>query len=191
MLTLAIATGMRKGEIGALKWEDIDFDGQSLQIRRSMGRIAGHGVITKEPKTAKGRRKIILPQFAVDALKLPMAYQLEQKEKVGSSWEEKGFVFPNTYGRFLSPQTIHRLFKKLLADAGFPHMRFHDLRPSTTLLVSVVQWKHEQDPSAESLTPTLTRTGDFPGALCPAVPPTHEPRQHGALGDRIAQRSAP
>lgn len=138
MLTLAIATGMRKGEIGALKWEDIDFNGQSLQVRRSMRRLAGYGVITKEPKTAKGRRRIILPQFAVDALKLQKIYQLEQREKAGPSWEENNFVFPNIYGRFLSSQTIHTLFKKLLSDAGLPHMRFHDLRHSAaTILLSM------------------------------------------------------
>src|SRR5258707_13676801 len=46
---------------------------------------------------------------------------------------------------------------------------------NTTLLVSVVQWRHEQDPSTESLTRTLTRTASRPGALCPTVPPTPHP----------------
>ena len=62
---------------------------------------------------------------------------------------------------------------------------------STALLVSVVQWRHEQDPSAESLTRTLTRTGNLPGALCAAVPPTYQPRQHGALPHGATERSAP
>src|SRR5258706_13267175 len=64
-----------------------------------------------------------------------------------------------------------------------PHFAMHT---STTLLVSVIQWRHEQDPSAESLTRPFTRTGDFPGAVCPTVPPTHQPRQHGALPDGAA-----
>src|SRR5207245_2776571 len=62
------------------------------------------------------------------------------------------------------------------------------LRSSTTLLVSVLECRYEQDPSAESLTRTLTRTSDLPGAICPIVPTAYEPRQHGALPHGIAQR---
>lgn len=138
LLTLVIATGMRKGELVALKWEDINFEEGSLQIRRSMARIGSHGIVTKEPKTARGRRKIILPQFVIDALKQHRAYQLERKAEAGPKWEENNFVFPNIYGRYLDATIVHRLFKKLLVEAGFPDMRFHDLRHSAaTILLSM------------------------------------------------------
>ena len=55
----------------------------------------------------------------------------------------------------------------------------------------VIQLRHEKEPSAESLTRTFTRIGDLPGTIYPAVPTTHQPRQHGALPDRIAHRLTP
>jgi integrase len=71
-------------------------------------------------------------------LKQHQAYQLERKAEAGPKWEENNFVFPNIYGRYLDSTIIHRLFKKLLADAGFPDMRFHDLRHSAaTILLSM------------------------------------------------------
>src|SRR6266849_4580361 len=73
----------------------------------------------------------------------------------------------------------------------WPVIEVNDPATITTLLVSVIQWRHEQDPSAQSLTRTFTRTGDLPGALCPTVPTTHQPRQHGALCDGATHRSAP
>jgi integrase len=69
LLTVAQATGMRRGELLGLKWRDINLDKGSLQIARSMDRVAGHGVVESEPKTAQGRQRIALPPFAVEALK--------------------------------------------------------------------------------------------------------------------------
>jgi integrase len=59
LLTLAITTGMRAGELLALRWQDIDFDGRSLHIRRSMSFIPGKGYVEFEPKTAKDRATAI------------------------------------------------------------------------------------------------------------------------------------
>ncbi|HEX9131119.1 MAG TPA: tyrosine-type recombinase/integrase [Ktedonobacteraceae bacterium] len=140
LLLLALTTGMRRGELLGLKWEDITLDEHngSLQIRRSMTRVAGHGVVTSEPKTASSKRKIALSLYVVGVLKEHRVHQLEMRLKAGSKWTEHDLVFCNVYGNFLHPARLYLLFHKVLADAGVPHIRFHDLRHSAaTILLSM------------------------------------------------------
>ena len=138
LLTLAVTTGMREGELLALRWQDIDFDTQSLQNRRSMSFIPGKGYVELEPKTEKGRRKIMLPSFVCEALKQHRLRQLERRLKVGTRWQERDLVFCNIYGGFLDPAHLRQRFDRLLRDAGLPDVRFHDLRHSAaTILLSM------------------------------------------------------
>ena len=138
LLMVALATGMRRGELLGLKWQDINLEKGSLQIVRSMDRVAGHGVVESEPKTAQGRRRIALPPFVVEALKQHRVKQLEARLKAGPAWHENDLVFCNVYGNFLHPFRLYTMFEKVLADAGLPHMHFHDLRHSAaTILLSM------------------------------------------------------
>jgi integrase len=138
LLIVALTTGMRRGELLGLKWQDIDLDKGSLQVRRTMGRVAGHGVVTSEPKTASSRRKIALSSFVVEALKQHRIHQLEMRLKAGSKWQDNDLVFCNVYGNFLHPYRLYLMFNKVLADAGVPRVRFHDLRHSAaTILLSM------------------------------------------------------
>jgi integrase len=120
LLALALTTGMRKGEILALRWHDIDLQKGSLQIRRTVKYLAGHGYIEGEPKTAKSRRKITLPDFVVEKLKQHRAMQLETRLQAGAKWVDRNIVFCNTHGGFLAPMILYRLFAKALRDAGLP-----------------------------------------------------------------------
>jgi integrase len=138
LLTLVVITGMRRGEILALRWKDIDFDNKSLQIRRSMNFISGKGYIEFEPKTAKGRRKITLPAFVCEVLKQHRTRQLEARLKAGTRWQDQDLVFCNRYGGFLDPSHLRQRFQKVLVDADLPHVRFHDLRHSAaTIMLSM------------------------------------------------------
>jgi integrase len=139
MLMLALTTGMRRGELLGLKWGDIDFENHFLQVRRSLDFIAGHGgYIETEPKTTRSRRKIILPDFVIAALKQQRVQQLEWKLKAGDDWQEKNYVFTGFKGGPINSPYINKLFNKLLQEAGLSHMRFHDLRHSAaTLLLSM------------------------------------------------------
>lgn len=138
ILTLALATGMRRGELLALRWRDINFEDKSLRIRHTVDRITGYGYIENEPKTPTSRRNIMLPNFVIDVLKQHRSGQLEAREKAGATWEDNDLVFCNTHGGYLSPDYLLEVFDKLIEEAGLPRIRFHDLRHSAaTILLSM------------------------------------------------------
>jgi len=128
LLTLAITTGMRRGELLALRWQDINFDTKSLQVVRTVNRLVGYGFVESEPKTAKSRRKIVLPDFVIDLLKQHRAHQLEERLKAGREWQDQGPVFCNTHGGFLQSDRLREMLQRLLKEAGLPEIRFHDVR---------------------------------------------------------------
>ena len=139
LFILALATGMRRGELLGLKWQDINFERSVLQVQRALTRMpTGLGYKETEPKTRKSRRSIVLTAFAVEALKKHQARQLEMKKAAGDAWEEHDYVFCTTIGKHLHPgHDVLEELKKLLKKAGLPDVRFHDLRHSTaTLLLS-------------------------------------------------------
>ena len=138
LLTLAISTGMRKGEILALRWHDVDLQIATLHIHRTLSYMAHYGFQEGEPKTAKSRRKISLPHFVIESLMRHHALQLEAKLQADEIWEDHDLVFPNKRGGFIVPMTLANHFTRLLAEIGLPHIRFHDLRHSAaTLLLSM------------------------------------------------------
>ena len=138
LLTLAVTTGMREGELLALKWQDINFEARSLHIRHSMGYIPGKGYLEFEPKTSKSRRKVVLPPFVCEALKQHRMRQLEARLKAGTRWQDLDLVFCNKYGGYLDPAHLRQRFDKLLREARLPDVRFHDLRHSAaTILLSL------------------------------------------------------
>ena len=75
LLTLALATGMRLGELLALRWEEVDLENKTLQVRHTVDYIQGYGKVESEPKTTSGRRSITLPQFAIEELERHRTYQ--------------------------------------------------------------------------------------------------------------------
>lgn len=137
-ITLAIATGMRHGEMLALRWQDIDFRERCLYVRRTVTRQGGYGFIEGEPKTRKSKRQIILPEFVLKELKQHRADLENAKQKAGAAWENNDLVFPNREGKFLDDGTNLARFYKVLESAGLPRMRVHDLRHNVgTLLMSM------------------------------------------------------
>jgi integrase len=138
LLTLALATGMREGELLALRWSDVDFQSGVLSVRRTVQHITHYGFVENEPKTAKGRRKIVLPQFVVEALTRHHVDQLKKRLEVGEVWNSRDLVFPAVKGGFQFASVLRGHFHKLLKEVGLPDVRFHDLRHSAaTLLLSM------------------------------------------------------
>lgn len=138
LFVLALTTGMRRGELLALKWQDIDFTQNRLQVRRIFTRAKGQRYLESEPKTEKSRRNILLAPLTTEILKQHRVHQLEAKLQAGSKWQDNNLVFCTSLGTPLNPNKVLERFKTLLKRAGLPDIRFHDLRHSAaTMLLSM------------------------------------------------------
>jgi len=122
----AIGTGLRQGELLALRWdEDVDLDDAVLRVRSTLER--GTRAVA-EPKTKESIRNVALPAFVVDALRAHRARQREEKMEHRRTWEEGGFVFTTPTGRPLDGSNVTHALHRSLDRAGLPRQRFHDLR---------------------------------------------------------------
>lgn len=113
-----LTTGLRRGEICGLRWEDFDEQNGRLKIRRSVGRIKNGVLPIGETKTETGMREILLPPSTTELL-------IKRKENAVGNW-----IFPNFYRpeEPLNPQSAYTHLKVLLKKAELPLIRFHDLR---------------------------------------------------------------
>ena len=134
---LALNTGMRQGELLALKWDDVDLEGGVLRVRRTLTR-AGKFYATGETKTRNSRRVIRLTGAAVEAVRGHLSRQLEEMERGGALYQPGGLVFATRTGTIINPSNLrNRSLKPLLNAAGLRPVRFHDLRHTcATLLLS-------------------------------------------------------
>jgi integrase len=135
LLTVVVTTGMRHGELRALRWQDVDLDKKEIHVRYSSGWVPGYGNVQSEPKTKKGRRTIALHPFVVEALRSHRTEQLEQRLKAGAAWQDHDLVFPGRTGNYFNRPTLYKNFHKILAKAGLPRIRLHDLRHSAATIL--------------------------------------------------------
>jgi integrase len=178
MYVIAIAGGLRQGELYGLKRDDIDLAGGAVTVRRTLLELDGE-FLEGPPKSQKGNRKIKLPAFAVDALRAHLAKMLAEGNAAA------GYLFCDHNGGPLRRQNVlRRSFRPILKAAGCPTIRFHDLRHTSAALMlaqkihpKVVQERlgHSQisvtldtyshvlegmdDEAAEKLGDVLSRTG--------------------------------
>ena len=111
-----LATGLRRGELLGLKWEDLDLERGDLRVKRQIARINGE-VVEAPLKTKNTYRTLPLAKDTVDVLD-------QQKKKVGAS----PWVFPGPTGGPMSPDSVLHMLHRVLKRAGLPKVRFHDLR---------------------------------------------------------------
>lgn len=137
IILLAIDTGLRRGELVGLKWQDIDLEEKKLAVRRSNQAIAGRGTFSKSPKTEESERCITLSDSSVQLLKRYHAWQLRQKMRLANQWHDEDWVFAAWNGAAMYPGTPSLWFSRFLKRKGLPHMSFHSLRHlSATVLIA-------------------------------------------------------
>jgi integrase len=124
---LLALTGMRRGEVLGVKWEDIDFEASRLSVRRSLIPL-GAEVVVSEPKTARGRRSIALDAETVEVLKAQAARQLAEQQQFGANWYDSGYLCTKEDGQPYHPEVVSRSFRQAVKKAMLPMIRPHDLR---------------------------------------------------------------
>jgi integrase len=126
---LAATTGLRRGELAGLRWEDLELGAGMLSVNRTTVVADGHA-IESEPKTARGRRRIALDAQTVAALKQWRRQQSAEQLAMGAGWQGDGRVFVWADGSPLHPNVITRSFGRLVEKAALPDLSLHGLRHS-------------------------------------------------------------
>jgi integrase len=190
IMRLAVVATLRRGELLALHWEDVDFTARRIQIRRSLAYISRRGLIEKSPKTDSSEREIAIPLFVVESLKEHQSQQQEKRRLAGDAWQEHDLVFCNNVGKHIHPTTLDRWFKELLVAANLPQeMHLHDLRHSavTILLKMGVPPHVVQEIAGHS---DISTTLGIYGHVLPGQQKQEMDKWDGVLGDQAEERYA-
>lgn len=123
---MAATTGMRRGELLGLRWDDVDLDAGQVSVRRALV-AAGYDVHEGEPKSGRARTVAVDPDTVAE-LRRWRRVQLEERMAAGTAWVDSGRVFTVEDGRQVHPQTAGWHFTKAVRGAGVPAIRFHDIR---------------------------------------------------------------
>ncbi|MEX5713693.1 site-specific integrase [Parafrankia sp. FMc6] len=134
LYVLALYYGLRRGELLGLRWEDVDFDAQTLIVRHSLQRIDG-GLRLVEPKTRSSERTFPLIGIVATALQGHRRRQNDERALAGRDWVNSGFVFTTHVGTPVAPDNLHRSWKPLAARVGLDGVRLHDLRHTCVTLL--------------------------------------------------------
>jgi len=157
---LALSTGMRRGEILALRWKNIDLDRGAVRVVESLEQTKTTGLRFKAPKTDKARA-ITLPAFAVEELRRLKREQAEELLALGIRQTGETLACARTDGEPHQPRSLTHEFTRLVGRANdLPRVRFHDLRHShaTQLLLAGVHPKVAQERLGHS---TISTTLDL------------------------------
>lgn len=135
LYVLALTTGMRPGELRALKWKDVDFPHQRLHCERTFTRDAQFRAVLGT-KTKSGRDRVIaMADETIDALTRWKAAQDQRRTFYGKAWANEDFVFDRGNGEFLHANTVEHKHVRLQEVAGVTKIRLHDLRHTAATLM--------------------------------------------------------
>jgi integrase len=126
LYVLAITTGLRRGELLGLRWQDVDLKEKVVRVRQQLT-FTNSGLSFTRPKNGRSRN-VALMNLSVEALKDHRKRQTDEKLKMGNLWQDTDLVFTSVKGTPLDARSLaNRSFRPLLKRAGLPQIRFHDL----------------------------------------------------------------
>ena len=129
LITFAVLSGLRRGELAGLRWSDVDFANCTIMIRQTSNYVPGAGTFTDTPKTRSSGRPLKLSRVAIMLLSEYQLWQNEQREAFGDAWEDQdGRVFTSDNGAPFMPDSITYWFSKFIERSGLPKVTLHGLR---------------------------------------------------------------
>src|SRR5712691_6332825 len=132
-VAVAIATGMRRGEILALRWSDLDPELTVAHVRRSL-QTTGGKLVFEEPKTRRSRRAVDLPGFLRPYLARQIQSQARRKAEA-QAWQDLDLVVDRGDGGPCNPDSVSARWHGVCRRRGLPPVRFHDLRHAHATLM--------------------------------------------------------
>lgn len=134
-IMLAIFTGMRRGEICGLKWNNVDLENGTITVVQALYNIKGVGLSFDTPKSSKSIRKISISTTLIKILKEEYLKQQLLQKKLGCMYEKNNLVCCNENGSKINPDSLNPKFHRVLKNLNLPCIRFHDLRHSHASLL--------------------------------------------------------
>jgi integrase len=132
VLVLIAATGLRRGEALALRWEHVNLTDGSLKVAATVGRVGDELVIT-EPKSPRSRRTVPLSPAVVSLLKAHKPAQAAERLHAGNRWTDSGLVFTTEFGGPVDPRNVLRTIEIAAKAAGVENVGVHTLRHSAAV----------------------------------------------------------
>ncbi len=133
-IALLVGLGLRRGEVLALRWQDVDLDRGKVCIKRNMVKV-GKEIIFKNPKTETSNREIELPSSLQRLLQAERKRYIANKLRLGTSFEDNDLVVCWDNGECIKPDTLSQKFRRLTKDIGLKDIRLHDLRHTNATLM--------------------------------------------------------
>lgn len=125
---LAVYSGFRRGELLGLEWKDIDFDNNVISVRRTSNYTADKGIYTDTTKTKKSQRSLKFPQCVMDMLREYKAEQDEEREKLGSKWQDYDRLFVKWDGKPMNNNTPYFWLRVFCEANNFRFCDIHSMR---------------------------------------------------------------
>ncbi|MDR6124066.1 integrase [Bacillus sp. SLBN-46] len=127
-------TGMRRGEVLGLRWQDVDFNNNIIFVRQALQEVKKVGLTFKEPKSGNSRSISITPTLAKE-LKKVYNQILVNKLSLGQMYTDLDLVFAQKNGKPIQPAELAKNYRKVVENSGLHYIRFHDLRHTHATLL--------------------------------------------------------
>jgi len=134
LYVLAATLGLRRGELLGLRWSDVDFGKNTLQVAQTVQRVSGR-LIIDETKTDASDAIVPLPKLTRAVLLEHRGHQAKVREDSGELWIDHDLVFSTSIGTPIEPRSLNTHWEGIREQAGLPGVRLHDLRHTVVSLL--------------------------------------------------------